>query len=25
MLGYAPATRFEDGISRFVAWLDDDL
>ena len=25
MLGYAPATRFEDGISRFVAWLGDDL
>jgi UDP-glucuronate 4-epimerase len=24
MLGYAPATRFEDGISRFVAWLGDD-
>jgi UDP-glucuronate 4-epimerase len=25
MLGYAPATRFEDGISRFVAWLGDEL
>jgi UDP-glucuronate 4-epimerase len=24
MLGYAPTTRFEDGISRFVAWLGDD-
>jgi UDP-glucuronate 4-epimerase len=24
MLGYAPATRFEDGISRFVAWLGDE-
>jgi len=24
ILGYAPTTRFEDGISRFVAWLGDD-
>jgi UDP-glucuronate 4-epimerase len=25
MLGYAPATRLEDGIRRFVAWLGDDF
>jgi UDP-glucuronate 4-epimerase len=25
MLGYAPATRLEDGIRRFVAWLCDDF